>query len=106
MENGISVSVVEHFGGIEDPRMERTKHHLLTDILVITICAAICGADGWVAVERFGKAKESWLRRFLLLPNGIPSHDTFGRVFAALDPELFRQAFIDWVAVDKKTFKY
>jgi len=98
MNNGLGSSIADHFGSIEDPRIDRTKRHVLVDILVITICAAICGADGWVAVERFGRAKEKWLRKFLSLPNGIPSHDTFGRLFAALDPELFRQAFVDWVA--------
>jgi predicted transposase YbfD/YdcC len=69
----------------------------LLDIVVIAICAVICGADGWVDVEEFGKAKKEWLRTFLELPNGIPSHDTFGRVFAQLDPEQFQQSFINWV---------
>jgi predicted transposase YbfD/YdcC len=98
MQKKRSAGIAAHFSAVKDPRMERRKLHLLTDILVIAICAAICGADGWVAVERFGKAKRSWLRQFLDLPNGIPSHDTFGRLFAALDPNLFREAFISWVA--------
>ncbi len=110
-------SLVEHFSDLEDPRIDRTKRHGLIDILVIAICAIICGADSWVAVELFGKAKIGWLRTFLELPNGIPSHDTFGRVFARLDPEQFQQRFLDWVravealtvgqviAVDGKTLR-
>ena len=70
----------------------------MIDIVVIAICAAVCGADGWVAVARFAQAKEQWLRKFLKLPNGIPSHDTFGRTFAALNPDAFREIFVAWVA--------
>jgi len=73
-----------------DPRVERTKHHSLIDIISIAICAVICGADSWVAIETFGKAKQPWLERFLALPNGIPSHDTFGRFFATLDAAAFQ----------------
>ena len=72
---------------MEDPRQGRRKDHLLLDIIIAAICTVICGADGWVAIEVFGKAKKKWLRKFLKLANGIPSHDTFGRVFAHLDPE-------------------
>lgn len=86
-----------HFGQVRDPRLERTKRHLLIDILTIAVCAAICGADDWVAVEAFGHAKDQWLRSFLALPNGIPSHDTFGRVFARLEPAEFQQAFLSWM---------
>jgi predicted transposase YbfD/YdcC len=93
--NGVSIS--EHFSDIDDPRVDRTKQHSLLNIIVIAICAVICGADGWVAVEEFGKAKKKWLSTFLELPNGIPSHDTFGRVFARLDPEAFQRSFINWV---------
>ena len=78
--------------------MERTKLHKLEDILTIAICAVICGAQTWVDIARFGKAKEVWLRTFLELPNGIPSHDTFGRVFAALDANAFEQALRAWIA--------
>jgi predicted transposase YbfD/YdcC len=90
-------SFIEHFGSLEDPRIDRTKRHELLDIVAITICAVICGADNWVEVEDFGKAKHPWLKTFLSLPNGIPSHDTFGRVFAMLSPDQFAQCFLNWV---------
>ena len=67
-------------------------------MIVIAIAAVICGADGWVAVAQFGRSKEAWLREFLALPNGIPSHDTFGRVFSLLQPEAFEDCFRSWVA--------
>jgi predicted transposase YbfD/YdcC len=89
--------ITTHFEEVEDPRVDRTKLHKLIDIIVIAICAVICGADDWVATEEFGKAKEKWFRAFLELPNGIPSHDTFGRVFAQIDPEQFQNSFIRWI---------
>jgi predicted transposase YbfD/YdcC len=85
------------FAHVEDPRMDRTKLHRLRDIIIIAICGVICGADGWVGIEEFGKAKEDWLTELLQLPNGIPSHDTFGRVFAHLDPKQFEASFVEWV---------
>lgn len=91
-------SIAAYFSIIQDPRVERTRQHSLHDILVIAICAVICGADGWVAVEQFGRSKEEWFRSFLDLAHGIPSHDTFGRVFAALDTQAFTAAFVKWMA--------
>jgi predicted transposase YbfD/YdcC len=89
--------ITTHFEKIEDPRIERTKLHKLIDIIVIAICAVICGAEDWVAIEEFGKSKEKWFKQFLEMPNGIPSHDTFGRVFARIDGEQFQKSFIEWV---------
>lgn len=85
------------FGQLKDPRMNRTKKHRLSDILTIAICAIICGADGWVQVQEFGDRKKKWFQTFLDLPHGIPSHDTFGRVFAALDPSAFEECFLKWI---------
>lgn len=92
-----SPRITDHFGEVKDPRQKHAPPHLLIDIIVIAICAVICGANDWVGVETFGKAKEEWLRTFLRLPNGIPSHDTFGRVFANIDPFEFQTSFISWV---------
>jgi len=92
-------SIVEHFSILPDPRRKNhnTRQHELLDIIVITILAVICGADTWVDIVSYGEEKESWLQQFLALPNGIPSHDTFGRVFAILDPEAFQACFLAWV---------
>ena len=111
------IRLVEHFASLPDPRIDRTKAHLLLDIVTIAICAVICGADDWVEVAAFGRGKETWLRQFIALPKGIPSHDTFWRVFRALDPLQFELCFVSWVqslmhltdgevvAVDGKTLR-
>jgi len=97
MSEPIATSIQQHFGGIRDPRIDRCKRHQLLDILVIAICAIICGADDWVEVETFGNRKLAWFTTFLALPDGIPSHDTFGRVFARLDPAQFEACFLRWI---------
>jgi len=90
-------SIARHFSRVKDPRIDRTKRHGLLEIIIIAICAVICGADSWVDIELFGKTKLDWLKTFLKLPNGVPSHDTFGRVFAALNPQEFECSFMEWV---------
>lgn len=97
MDNQSPKTLVEHFSGITDPRVDRTKRHNLIDILVIAICATICGAEGWEEFELFGQSKMDWFKRFLELPNGIPSDDTFRRVFARISPHQFQQCFLEWV---------
>ncbi len=91
-------TIFEYFGSMPDPRIDRTKDHKLLDIIVVAICAVICGADGWVGVEEFGKSKLDWFKQFLDLRHGIPSHDTFGRVFSRLDRERFAECFANWIA--------
>jgi len=91
-------SIIEHFSPIPAPRVERNKCHQLSDMIFITLCAVICGADGWVAVETFGKAKEDGFTKVLSLKYGIPSHDTFGNVFAVIDIDEFSKCFANWVS--------
>jgi predicted transposase YbfD/YdcC len=91
-------SPIKYFTELTDPRIDRSKEHLMGDIIFITIAAVICGAETWNDIENYGKSKEAWLRQYLQLPHGIPSHDTFNRFFSALDPEEFEQAFIRWVS--------
>ncbi len=98
MEDTILPTIQQHFGDLTDPRMDRTKLHELISILVIAICAVIAGADHWEDVEEFGKARIEWFQTFLNIPNGIPSHDTFTRVFARLDPEQFQACFLRWMS--------
>ena len=97
MNPSSSVSIFDHFSQIPDPRIERTRRHNLLDIIGISICGVICGADGWTEIEEFGHAKHEWLQQFFELPNGIPSHDTFGRVFARLSPTQFQTRFHEWI---------
>lgn len=110
-------SPLPYFSGIQDPRVDRTKDHLLEDIIFIAISSVICGAETWNDMEDFGKAKIDWLKTFLKLPGGIPTHDTFNRVFSALEPSEFERSFIDWtrsvarltegevVSIDGKTIR-
>ncbi len=90
-------TIEQHFSEIEDPRVDRTKRHLLIDIITITLCAVIGGAETWSEIELYGKCKYKWFKKFLKLPNGIPSHDTFARVFARLNPEQLQDCFLNWV---------
>lgn len=112
-----TASILTYFAAVPDPRIERSRLHPLTSILVLSLLAVVCGADSFVAIELFGKRKEAWLKTFLDLPNGIPSHDTLGRVFAILDPAGLAGAFRGWmeevaqltkgglVAIDGKTLR-
>lgn len=95
---------MDHFASLPDPRVDRTKLHNLLDILVITLCAVISGAEGWGDIAQYGRSKHDWLKTFLTLPNGIPTDDTFSRVFARLDPEAFARCFALWTqSIKKKT---
>lgn len=90
-------SIKQHFGGLTDPRYRWHVPHLLEDIVTIAICGSICGADDWEGIAEFGKAKAAWFGTFLEIRNGIPSADTFNRVFELLDPDEFQSCFIGWV---------
>ena len=108
------ISIIEK---VEDPRIDRTKLHKLTDILMISICAAMCGMAGWEEIQEFGEAREKWFKKFITLQNGIPSHDTFRRVFERINPKQLQQVLIDWaetlnqclegkvIAIDGKTLR-
>ncbi len=91
------LSLLYHFGRLIDPRTTHTCQHLLSDVLVIGLCAVLGGANSWDAIALFGQAKHKWFAGFLALPHGIPSHDTFNRVFAALDPDAFQECFVNWM---------
>jgi predicted transposase YbfD/YdcC len=91
------LNIVQHFRSLKDPRINRHKRHLLLDIIVIALCAILCGAQDWQQIETFGKLRLTWLRRFLKLPNGIPSHDTFERVFDRLESAALQQRLRQWV---------
>ena len=117
MSTTVNASIVAHFQTLEDPRIERAKKHRLLDILVIAVCTLLTGGEGFQDMELFGKSQLQWLRTFLALPHGIPSPDTFGRVFARLDPQRFHACFLAWtkavaaltqgtlVSLDGKTVK-
>lgn len=97
--------IVEHFKKIPDPRIDRQKRHELIDVIVITIFAVICGCESWEEIELFGKIRKKWLKRFLELPHGIPSHDTFRRVFCLIWPDEFQKCFVSWVQEVCEEFK-
>ena len=111
------LALLSHFARVDDPRVDRTQKHALGDLLVIALSAVLSGADSWVDVAAFGHAKRDWLKTFLDLPHGIPSHDTFGRVFALLHPDALQAAVAAWlqrladrlgvrhVAIDGKTLR-
>ncbi len=112
------ITIADHFGEMEDPRVEWSIQHKLIDIITIAISSVICGADTWVDIEIYGQSKYEWLKQFLELPNGIPSGDTFSRVFSRLDPKEFQNCFLNWVksisklvakevvAIDGKTLRH
>ena len=112
MENFITI-----FSAIEDKRIERAKKHKLIDIITIAFCAVLCGSKSWYEIEEFGIVREMWLRKYLELPNGIPSHDTFGRVLGLLDPGVLEEKLMEWmrsvfvkkpervIAIDGKTIR-
>jgi predicted transposase YbfD/YdcC len=105
MARKVVASIHQSFETITDPRVDRGRNHNLLEMIFITICAVLCGADGWADVERFGKAKRDWLEQFLQLPHGIPSHDTFGRVFARLDTSEFYNCMHNWLVRFRKSLK-
>jgi len=117
MQKRKSPSIIDHFQELEDPRIDRHKRHSLVDIIVLTVCAVISGAETWEDIEDYGRYKEEWLVRFLALPNGIPSHDTIRRLFIRLNPDALQQCFLSWinavrevtdgdvVAIDGKTLR-
>ena len=96
MDKATTVGLVELLGGLDDPRALDGRRHRLGDILVIAFCTVLCGQEEFTAMARFGQEKEAWLRGFLELPGGIPSHDTFRAVLSALDARELARALIDW----------
>ena len=93
----VQANLSSYFNDIKDPRVKRTKKHLLKDILVIAILAVIAGAEGWEDIENYAQAKQQWLSEFLELPHGIPSDDTFRRVFERIDPSALEASFSRWI---------
>ena len=117
MQGRKTPSIIDHFTELEDPRIDRHKRHSLVDIIVLTVCAVISGAETWEDIEDYGRYKQPWLTRFLVLAHGIPSHDTIRRLFIRLDPDALQQCFLNWitairevtegdvVAIDGKTLR-
>jgi predicted transposase YbfD/YdcC len=97
MEKPSTVALLDHFADVPDPRIARHRWHKLSDILVIAVCAVLCGAESYPAIEDFGHERAEWLKQFLELPEGIPSHDTFNRVLRLLDPVQFQACFLRWM---------
>ena len=97
METEVRGSIIEYFSLLTDPRIVLKTGHKLIDIVAITVCAVLAGADDWVEIATYARGKEDWFRTFLELPNGIPSHDTFGRVFARIEPEEFGKCLGSWI---------
>jgi predicted transposase YbfD/YdcC len=93
----MGASIIEHFASLADPRIERGKAHQLIDIVILAICAVVCGADGWEAIEEFGQTRLAWLRRYIPLANGIPAHDTIARVLSRISAAGFERCFASWV---------
>lgn len=91
------ITIIESFSELTEPRILKKTEHKLIDIIVIAICAVICGADKWTQIEEYGKTNQAWFKKFLELPNGIPSHDTFGRVFSILSAADFQRCFQKWI---------
>jgi hypothetical protein len=102
---GATISIIEAFSDLSDPRMDRRKMQRLSDIITISICAVIAGGEGWEDMQDFGRGRESWLRKFLALENGIPRADTFRRVFERLDTEKFHECFMRWVSGLRKALE-
>ncbi len=112
------ISLANGFMVVHDPRIDRAKKHNLVDIIMIALCATICGADGWEEIEIFAEKREDWFKKFLELPNGIPSHDTMYRVFSRINPKELNNVFVRWtgslnqniegkvVAIDGKTLRH
>jgi predicted transposase YbfD/YdcC len=92
-----ALAIHTHFAALKDFRIDRTRWHNFMDIITIAILAVICGADGWLDIAKYGQAQYDWLRTLLPLPNGIPAHDTFRRVFCLLDPHAFQECFRRWI---------
>ncbi len=117
MSKAFARKTFRHFEEITDPRLNRGHNHLLHEMIFVALCATICGADSWADIERYGKAKLEWLRQFVALEEGIPSHDTFGRVFSKLDSVEFYACLQSWandicqsikghtIAIDGKTLR-
>jgi predicted transposase YbfD/YdcC len=116
MAENVCTSIIHHFSALPDPRILLKTRHKLIDIMAMALCGVVAGADDWVEIAAYAKAKKAWFKDFLELPGGVPSHDTFGRVFALLDPDTFGKCYVDWVrtlinipdelvAVDGKTLR-